>query len=244
MAFPLIKWVLCLLFLPAVQTGEAQPFHTDPDPCEAVRPRAEAATLFSKTPEFSTAFAAIREKTLSNGTLEYNVGFGRDAAGSILTSPLSTGNRSNSNIPPVPGPFADLHNHPRNTPPSSGDLYGLIRVNKKTPGYLSRYVATKNGSLYAFVVTDTAAARAFIEKFPPQQVPGYSPLFPDALLNEYRDVHQKYGAAEELAMAFILQKYAAGVALLKQDREGKFQLVRTRVSGNADHLVFTADTCQ
>jgi hypothetical protein len=156
---------------------------------------------------------------------------------------MGSGGQSNGIVPEVANAFADLHNHPKNTPPSSGDLYGLIRKNRNNALYDTRFVLTPGGTLYALVITDTAAAQAFLHQFPPQQYPGYSPLFPDALLNEYRDVIHLYGAKEELAMAHVLVKYSTGVILLKQSTDGMFRMLRTRVLSIEGQLQFSENQC-
>ena len=217
---------------------------TNSDPCEQAKPFVEKATDFSKTAVYRAALKEIQNKATANTTYEYTIGFGKDSQGNIISSGIIAGGRSSSNVPAVFNGFADLHNHPKNTPPSSGDLYGLIRKNKKNNSYDTRYVVTRAGSVYAFVVTDTAATNVFLVKYPPQQVAGYSPLFPDDLLTEYRDIQHKYAATEEMAMAYMLEKYEVGVSLLKQDGNGDFKKLRTVVVGEGDHLVFETNNCK
>ena len=170
--------------------------------------------------------------------------FGKDSLNAVTVSPIGKGNKSNGVVPVMPNGFADLHNHPKNTPPSSGDLYGLLLKNRLNTGYDMRYILTAAGAVYVLVVMDTTAARLFASKYPQQQVPGYSPLFPDALLNEYREIHYRYGVAEELVMPYILEKYATGVFLLKQSGDGDFAVLRTSVSGEGDNLAFGFLRCQ
>jgi hypothetical protein len=215
------------------------------DPCNQAKPGLERINLFSKTTSFQTALLAIQEKVRVEPFHEHTIAFGSDAGGNFIITEVSTGGRSSSRIPFVSNAFADLHNHPKNTPPSSGDLYGLINKNKKEKHYSTRYVATPDGSMYALLVTDTAAARMFTANFPPQQMPGYSPLFPDDLLNEFREIKYQHGAAEELAMAYVLEKYKAGVVLLKQDStgDGGFKKINVSVKSVGSSLVFTAADC-
>ncbi|HYO22232.1 MAG TPA: hypothetical protein VER36_07485 [Flavisolibacter sp.] len=231
-----------------VAKARPAPLHSDAvakgDPCEAAKPFAEKATYFSKTAVFRAALLAIQKKAGVAPAREHTTSFGKDTLGNAIASPVINGERSSSSIPDVSNGFADLHNHPNNTPPSSGDLYGLIRKNRKNRSYDIRYVITRAGTLYAFVIIDSAKASAFLAKYPPQQEPGYSPLFPDALLNEYREIQYKYNATEEITMAYLLEKYEAGVALLKQGAGGAFAMLRTSVSMVGDELVFTANDCK
>lgn len=50
--------------------------------------------------------------------------------------------------------------------------------------------------------------------------------------------------AEEMAMAFILDKYGTGMALLKQDSNGDFKRLRTNENLNSDRSKnYTANNC-
>jgi hypothetical protein len=161
----------------------------------------------------------------------------------VVLSSLVTGSSSSGQVPDIANAFSDLHNHPNNTPPSSGDLYGLLRKNVRNSSYTTRFILTYGGNLFVFAVTDSAAVRRFLVSYPPQQTPGYSPLFPDALLDEYREIQQRYGVPEELAMAFLLEKYNVGVALLKQSTNGSFKKIKTILSVQKGEKKFAAGEC-
>ena len=212
--------------------------------CERLKFYVTKATEFSKTAPFQLAMAEVKEHMQLDPSREYTITFGKDSLNAVTVSPIGKGNKSNGVVPVMPNGFADLHNHPKNTPPSSGDLYGLLLKNRLNTRYDMRYILTAAGAVYVLVVMDTTAARLFASKYPQQQVPGYSPLFPDALLNEYREIHYRYGVAEELVMPYILEKYATGVFLLKQSGDGDFAVLRTSVSGEGDNLAFGFLRCQ
>ena len=214
------------------------------DPCAQAKSFVEKATNLSKTEVYQTALVVIQNKVAVNPACEYAIGFGKDAQGNVISSDISTGGRSSGRIPAVLNAFADLHNHPDNTPPSSGDLYGLIRKNRINTNYDTRYVMTQGKEVYVFVVTDTVSAQTFLLKYPPQQIAGYSPLFPDELLNEYREIQQKHNATEEMAMAYVLEKYDVGVSLLKQDKNGDFKKLRTLVLDVNSELIFSSNNCE
>ena len=213
-------------------------------PCDQAKPYVEKVTNFSKTKAFDAALDSLKNKAVAAPGLEFSIAFGEDTMGNVTSSAINAGGRSSGNIPAMPNPFGDLHNHPNNTPPSSGDLYGLIRRNSKNKNYDTRFVITQDGRIYAMVINDTAAASAFLSKYPPQQEAGYSPLFPDALFDEYRKIQYGYGVSEEIAMAYVLEKYEAGVSLLKRYAEGDFKKLRTVTSGAANNLVFAASNCE
>ena len=249
---PVLRWltyavlVLSAAGIPSKQFDYVDAINCSPnaDPCDVARPFVEKVTNFSRTAIFHAALITIQNKAGTAPGQEHTIAFGMDYTGNVISTDASTGERSRSRVPAISNGFADLHNHLRNTPPSSGDLYGLMRQNKKNRRYGTRYVITGAGNIYAFVVTDTSAASAFLLKYPPQQETGYSPLFPDALLDEYRDIQYKYGASEEMAMAYLLENYAAGVSLLKQEENGVFIQLRTSVSTAGHELVFRTNNCK
>jgi hypothetical protein len=213
-------------------------------PCELAQSAPDKAIRFAGTAEFTEALSLLLENVAVAPLQEHIVAFGEDSSGQVLRSAVSTGSLSSGLVPEVTKAFADLHNHPKNTPPSSGDLYGLLEKARRSSNYNSRYVITSSGRLYALVVTDTIAAAAFLRTYPPQKLKGFSPLFPDDLLNEFREIKFLHGAAEELAMAWMLEKYGVGVLLLKKERLGAFEQIRTRLVKESTDLRYIADNCR
>jgi hypothetical protein len=213
-------------------------------PCGLAHSAPEKAIHFAGTADFTKAMSLLLENVAVAPLQEHIVAFGKDSSGQVLLSAVSTGSLSSSLVPEVAKAFADLHNHPKNTPPSSGDLYGLLEKARRSPDYNSRFVITSSGRLYALVVTDTIAATAFLNTYPPQRLKGFSPLFPDDLLNEFREIKFLHGAAEELAMAWMLEKYHIGVVLLKKERFGAFEQIRTRLVKEGTDLRYVADNCR
>lgn len=214
-----------------------------PDFCQQAKTTVEKANSFTVNFIFSSVLHSIKDSANADPLHEHIVAFGKDSGEKIIASPITTGAESNSIVPIVLNAFADLHTHPNGTPPSSGDLYGLLRQHQKDNSYDMRFVLLPNGNLYAFVISDAVAARTFYEKFPPQQTPGYSPLFPDSLFNEYREIIYRYGAKEELAMAYMLQKYNSGILFLKQDDKAIFRMLRTVDYESDGKLVFAPADC-
>lgn len=214
------------------------------NPCEEAKAGSDKATNLSNQSIYNTAKNAIQ--TAATDGNEQSVTFGKDASGNITSSAITTGN-SNSGIVNTswPGAFADMHNHPGNHPPSSGDFYKLIEANQNHSGYDTRFIITPNGSVYALLVIDLTAASAFVINHPSQQIPGFSPDFPDDIIDEMNEIKGFYGATEEMAMAFILDKYHAGVALLKQNSSGNFKrLITTETVDANGNKTYVANNCQ
>lgn len=216
--------------------------HT-PDPCGEVKPAANAAGRFSKDSNFIKAIAAIRSDSLNRK--EHSISFGRDTNMGIITSGMSTGDDHSTTVPAVVNRFSDLHNHLDNSPPFSGDVYGFIQVATTDHKYKTRYVITKNSTLYALIIIDPEAAKTFIKNYPPIPNPGYQPQFPDEIVDEFRAL--KYGRSlpEEMAIAFILDKYKSGIALLKQDSTSYFRRLFTKETvDGAGNKIYSANNCR
>jgi hypothetical protein len=214
------------------------------DPCEEAKAGIDAANALSKTIKFDSALHSI-QKAFSADEKEHVVAFGRDNDNNIITSPLKEGKQNTGIVPKVPNAFADLHNHPGNHPPDAGDLYGLLDINKKQSNYDMRFIITQNKTLYALVVTNPAAADSFNVKFP-RDLTGCencSPKFPESIVDEFREMKYGYGCTDEMALAFILEKYNAGISLLKRDSHGNFNKLRTSVTGSETNLIFVPSNC-
>ncbi len=214
------------------------------DPCEDAKSGAARATGFVKDAVFNAAFKNITQAFQSD-MKEHAVTFGKDASNNIFSSGITNGSATGGTVPGIKNAFADLHNHPNNTPPDAGDLYGLIDIKRNNNGYHSRFVVTPAGTVYALLVTNPAAAAAFNINYARQvpAFPGGPPGFPVSIVDEFREIKYQYNGTDEMAMAFILEKYQAGISLLKQDSNGVFKKLRTVVSGEGGHLIFTATNC-
>lgn len=215
------------------------------DPCEVAESGAARATTFAKDTVFINALKDIRIAYKADFK-EHVISFGKDAAGIPVASHLANGSLTAASVMVIPDAFADLHNHTNDAAPNSGDLYGLIDINKKNRAFETRFAVIVTGTLYALLITDTVAAAMFNKNYPRQKpaFPGGPPGFPEALVDEFRAIKYNYSCTDEMAMAFILGKYNTGVVLLKQNNEGVFKTLRTTVSGGSNQLVFTAVNCE
>lgn len=207
----------------------------DDDPCSEVASVANSAKNFTVSDEFLSAKSQIVNASV-NSNKEHAISFGIDANGDTTTSIMNNGSMHNAQVPNSNNQFADLHNHPNPYAPSPGDMYSLITyLNTNKVGYL-RYVITPNGSIYLMTIVDLAKANSFNLNYPKNQIAGFPPNFPDDIADEYNDIKSYLKniknveelIADEMAMAFILEKYNTGVALLKQDSGGDFKRIITK----------------
>lgn len=218
------------------------------DPCMEAKATAEKATHFAKQLPYNTALAAISRAATDKR--EHAVSFGRILNDSIIYSAVSNGAVNTAIVPAIAHRFADLHNHPENRPPSSGDLYHFIDQAIANDGQYHKFIVLPNGTQYALVLVNAEAAKAFNLRFP--RVRGirdtltqmqYQPAFPKSLVDEINQLKGWSGATEEAAMALILQKYNVGVALLKNDSNGNFKKVYTvkqqQKHGNRTYTTYT-----
>lgn len=136
-----------------------------------------------------------------------------------------------------PGAFADIHNHTTNGPPSSNDIvYAAVTKNEINSGHTTSFVDVPDG-LYAIVVTDLAAAQAFVSTHPADTSPIYPPEFPTIIFDQIDDLKPSMGYDVEgrmRAVSFILDKYNSGIIILKRDSGGNFKPLKMEETINPD----------
>jgi len=208
-------------------TSKLQPIPTDP--CAEALVGSTHATNLSQKSNFTSAKTNIIAAAAFDKK-EHGVTFGRDAIGNITVSRISNGTENSGTVPNLTGAFADLHNHPDLSPPSSGDLYGFIDKSVKNSSFETRYILTNNGTVYALTVINIEQAKEFDKnnpRVPPPPGTNFEPDFPLEIINAINEMRGGYGATDEMAMAFVMEKYKMGVALLKQDSNGDFKRLNT-----------------
>lgn len=228
--------------------GEDPP--PQPDPCTDAQTAANAATILSQNSSYTGAKSNIQG---ANPNVEHSVTFGTDANGNTTASSMtSCTSPTNCTVNTSwPGAFADLHNHQTDQPPSPGDLYGLVTINQNHSNYNTRMVITPDGSVYALVVIDINLANTFVSTYPKEQIGNYPPDFPDPIFTDFDNAKiqlQIQGfsnlVAEQMAMAFVLDKYNSGIALLKQDVNGNFKRQRTQENTANGNTTYSSNNCQ
>ncbi|MDX6190501.1 hypothetical protein SGQ83_14155 [Flavobacterium sp. Fl-318] len=207
--------------------------NTGLDPCET----AAQATLDAKSTTFTAAKAAII--AASSDGKEHSITLGRSTYNEISQAPMNNGGQYNVVTNTTwPGAFAVLHNHPNNTKPSAGDIYASVTLNEKSVFFNTSFVLT-GGEVYAIVVTDLAAAQAFVKAYPAYINPPNTPEFPDSLFYEMEALRPAMGYSQNglaIAMAYVLDQHNSGITLFKQDSTGDFQPIKikqiTQPNGN------------
>jgi hypothetical protein len=202
------------------------------DPCAAA---IELSTI-SKDDKYLSSKQNIM--TAATDGFEHSITLGKDENGTITQAPMNSGNQQYmvSTNYKWPGAIAAIHNHPNNTPLSSGDIYASVQLNEKSSNFTTTYVLI-NGETYAIVVTNLALAQKFVKNYPANQIPGYSPEFPDIIFNQLQVLVTPMGSTIEgrtQAIAFVLDKYNAGITLLKQNSNGEFNPIKTQETTQSD----------
>ena len=212
----------------------------DADPCEESKAGLAKLSILTVSAVFTHSKNKLKE--LGKDGREYGLVFGKDTAGNITASAARTSGLKNasSSDTDFPGAFADMHNHPGNTVPSAGDLYSLISINRRQASFDTRITVLGNGCAYAIMIFDPILAANFADRYPPEQTSGFSPRFPDKLFLEFAELKSYFinimgterTMADEMATAYILDRYSTGVALLRSNAAGKFS--RVFVTGESD----------
>lgn len=225
---------ISLVFLLSVKANLSAFIEFDPPSgnCKLAKIKAIEATLFSKSPYFHAAQNQL-QKLANNGNVEYAISFGKKPSGEIIISIPEQGKSNSGKVPEVKGHFADLHNHIGSLPPSSGDVYGFIDRALKDSLYSFRYIITSNKTLYALALINAEEAQKFNESFGRTKSDYFQYTFPDSLFYEYADIterltglyHKNRQESNEWAMSFMLEKYRAGLVILKQDAKGEFRKI-------------------
>lgn len=202
-------------------------------PCEETESHTAMLSKLAQTALFAEARNTIAEA--STDGKEHSVVFGKDAAGKDCLSAIRSGGLKNGADIEADfhGAFADMHNHPGNTVPSTGDIYNLIRTSGSNPLHHSRITLLENGNIYAIAVFNRERASAFIKNHPAEHTNGFSPRFPDEIFNEFAALksylinvqHVGKMTADEMTTAYILDKYQSGVALFRLLNDSTFARV-------------------
>ncbi|KLT70628.1 hypothetical protein AB674_05720 [Flavobacterium sp. ABG] len=203
--------------------GNSNPQHYSPDPCET----AKQTNSDAKSNAFKTALAKILAASADGK--EHSITLGRSTYNEISQAPMNNGGTNDVKINATyPGAFASIHNHPNKTPLSAWDIYATITLHEKSPFFNTSFIAT-DGEVYAIVVNDLEAAKAFVKAYPADISPIYPPEFPDVIFNQMLDMRSYTGQSNQgktTAIAFILDKNNAGITLMKQDESGDFNPVK------------------
>jgi len=152
-------------------------------PCDQIKPIALQTTSTSQTAGYTTRLNAVVNATPF--TVEHSVALNNNAGTvTAMTSQMTRGGSISVQTPPLTNTsIATVHTHVSGLPPSAGDVYDLISLNSQYPNYTTSYVTlsiivSSNNDVYALVVTNSALAKAFAEKYPESTKSGGCTRFP------------------------------------------------------------------
>jgi hypothetical protein len=193
------------------------------DPCTA----ATTATMVSKNTGYTNAVAAIMQASIDGN--EHSITLGTATSGVYSQAPMNHGGTNGVQVNlNLPGAWGAIHNHPNNTPLSSGDIYTAVTLATKVDNFNVSIILT-GGETYAIYVTNLALAQSFVSEYPPDLSPNYPPEFPTFIFDQIDLVKSKIGNSNEsrtAAISSILDKYNSGITLLKLDSSGNFNRVK------------------
>jgi hypothetical protein len=221
--------------------GASGPVAEEKDPCLV----AKNVSVDAQSSIFSSAKTSIETASLDG--LEHSITLGRDASGTITQAPMNNGTSNYLVLTNTSwsGAFAALHNHPGNTPLSAGDIYASVKLNVQSSNFTTTFVLT-DGEVYGIVITNLAAAQIFVKTYPADQLPQQSPEFPKQIFDEIENLKPDMGYGIEgrtTAIAFILDKYNAGIVVLKQDSNGNFNPIKTEENIQNGVKTYTPKPC-
>gem|GEM_PF-1560427 len=226
----------------------------EPDPCATEK--AQFAENLTKQKAFIDGLKAVKDAAIDGK--EHTIAINQNENGTTSVTPV----RSGSEISVTPNletrSIANLHNHPNTSPPSAGDVYSFIHNNSNLPNYTTKFVVTQDGAIYALIITNQLTAQDFSAKYPKSIIPGYPPDFPvdeiggSILFDEYQyslDFFRTNGLtdteANEGALAYILDTFDAGIALLKMNDDGTFKKINSKKTGGSKtSSTFITTKCQ
>ncbi len=155
---------------------------------------------------------------------EYSMGFFKDNTDEKhYTDKISKGTENKSGVVLSENAIAHIHSHPDTTPPSPKDIFVTLEAIYKSDVYDAFYTVTKDGTLYAFKVTDRSAARRCWKKYKETMSIDSNNTFSKD--TEFREVwknaqfhFKKLGTnlAWEYTIAYLFEKYDMGITLLKK----------------------------
>lgn len=223
------------------------------DPCEKTKPFITTANAILHNPTVQQNMDAILKGKVSAPN-EWAVAIGQKPDGTYEVTSAVEQNATNGSIPSSQLAslyIADGHSHAGNSGnPSGGDLYYLIKGLKTNyPDVKYRYVYGNDGfgnpEVYAFIVNDKNLAFNFLTQFPESE--NYDPqthaIKETSELGEefYKATkHFSEGRSENSAsgenydsraigMAYILDKYNAGISISKVDASGNLKKINVTV---------------
>ena len=213
------------------------------DPCFLAAPATSNLNQIMKDQNINPKLQALKNLAASSN-VEYGVTVSSNSNGYYATNPYTDNNPSSIGIkPPDNGSFlASAHSHPDVPPPSITDLYSAIQASVNYFSFKGGLVYAKNGAVFALVVTNTQQAQVFLTTYPKDiNWDSGTKLFNEEtqLGKDFNEIYNsiKGGTypnysgndqndALETSLAYILEKYNAGINLAKKDSSGNLKPVK------------------
>lgn len=168
-----------------------------------------------------TGYSNFRNKINEFSTVEYGVTISRKENELLMDRPY-TDNKQRSVKPRLNVSGANaamIHNHPRNTPCSRGDIKALIDICKDNPSFRTIYVETLIGVQYALYVYDRNLMLQCNVDFNSTEI---KDIFEDIKGDIHLKVYDE-NMAQLYAIAYLLKHYNTGIAILSKRNGEKFQ---------------------
>lgn len=242
------------------------------DPCEKNQIPVNNVNNILHTSTISAEVNILKQRA-ANDHYEYGTAIINTGTTVIAQDPYSSNDPNDPghvgiSIPPVGDYLASAHTHPDHgaAPPSAKDLYNTLSNSKDYLTFLSSFVFSSNGTIYAFVVIDRDKAIAFLNAYPfANNTTNEGRIFNQkyAVGIDFMDIYNKYmqgslpsysGNSQndgmESALARILGKYNAGITLAKADSNGNLKPLQSTsftytipASGGKTIIGYKAEPC-
>ena len=218
-------------------------------PCEDAKPAIDKANEILHTTAGQNMDSLLKGKTQAPN--EWAVSVDQKPDGSYETSTPSEGTPHSSSSPNPSPPnvkVGDGHSHAgASGKPSGGDLYKMLQLLLTNPNFKYRYVYGDyfgTPETYALVVNDATAAQDFLSQFPMNEnydAQTHMIKFGSKLGDEFYTAADYYsqGAADDstnenyaanaVGMAYILEKFSAGISVAKVDANGNLKKIMANV---------------
>ena len=214
-------------------TGGGSGGNETTDPCAKAKAGVQKANTLLSDARVKEAFTEALKNFAKDATnSEMGISIGINGTDIQPSAPIiKEGNVGE--IPPPPSgysPYADGHNHVSSTPPSAGDVWGMLEQAANNPSFETRYAFGKDGTIYALTVNDRQAIATFLQSYPKSQYIGAngdwankSTNFLYSTLDEMRSdlmieaTDQGYNQALASAWAYLMESFNMGVSISKSN---------------------------
>lgn len=237
---------------PYTPGGVGNGTNTTQDPCKKAESSMTSANTILKNSEVKQKMdVALKGKVQASN--EWSVAIGQKPNGQYEVTPPVEQSASNGTIPTsqLTSPYiGDGHSHAGNRGnPSGGDLYHMITSLADNPALKYRFVYGNSdegtAETYALVINNASLAQQFLSQYPKDE--NYDPENHSIKVKSrlgvefYKaNIYYQSGAADNIsgenydsravAMAYILDKFSAGISVAKADANGNLKKINADVA--------------